>query len=75
MFCILYKLPAPKFTLKKKFRSDFRLNQQKVLSIQKIRQQARTVARKCSMGGGLYVCVGGLDILKIDKNPLIYIVS
>jgi len=25
--------------------------------------------------GGIYVCVGGLDILKFDKTPLIYNVS
>jgi len=35
---------------------------------------SRTVARKSSIGG-LYVCAGALDILKIDKTPLIYSVS
>jgi len=34
----------------------------------------RTVARKSSIEG-IYVWAGGLDILKIDKNSLIYGVS
>jgi len=34
----------------------------------------RTIARNFSIGG-LCVCAGWLDILKIDKTPLIYSVS
>jgi len=42
---------------------------------------ARTVTRKFSIGGlcssaeGLFVCAGGLDIIKLTKTPLIYSVS
>jgi len=32
----------------------------------------RTVARKCSLGGGIYVCAGRLDIKNLLKSPLIY---
>jgi len=34
----------------------------------------RIVARKF-LTGGLYVCARGLDVVKIDKTPLIWSVS
>jgi len=43
--------------------------------------EIKTVARKfsigglCSSAGGLLVCVGGIDIIKLTKTPLIYSVS
>jgi len=35
----------------------------------------RTIARKCLLGGGLYVCAGRLDIENLLKSPLIYSIS
>jgi len=37
-------------------------------------RKTRTVARKFSIGG-LCVCAGGIEIIKLTKTPLIYSVS